>query len=117
MKLKIDLKEFSRKLRLREFFLDTTQESKFVQNKSSFEPPNQTNQELDEIIDEIKNIKIEKRNPKDNHSKAERNTLKELKENKDIVIKEADKGGAIFIMTKDQYRKMVMKHLDSEAYK
>ena len=116
VELKIDLNEFSRKLRLREFFLDTTQESKLVQNKSSFEPPNQRNQELDEIIDEIKNIKIEKRNPKDNLSKAERNALKELKENKDIVIKEADKGGAIFIMTKDQYRKMVMKHLDSEAY-
>ena len=56
MELKIDLKEFSRKLRLREFFLDTTQESKLVQNKSSFEPPNQRNQELDEIIDEVKNV-------------------------------------------------------------
>ena len=120
VELKIDLKEFRRKLRLREFFLDTTQESKLVQNQSSFEPPNQRNPELDEIIDEIKNIKIEKRNPKDNLSKAERNTLKELKENKDKeksnIIKEADKGGAILIMTKDQCRKMVMKHLDSEAY-
>ena len=51
VELKIDLKEFSRKLRLCEFFLDTTQESKLVQNKSSFEPPNQRNQELDEIIE------------------------------------------------------------------
>ena len=116
MELKIDLKEFSGKLRPREFFLDTAQESKLVQNKSSFEPPNQRNQELDEIIDEIKNIKIEKRNPKDNLSKAERNALKELKENKDIIIKEADKGGAIVTMRKDQYRKMGMKHLDSKAY-
>ena len=33
-----------------------------------------------------------------------------------MVIKEADKGGAIVIMTKDQHRKMVMKHLDSKAY-
>ena len=116
VELKIDLKEFSRKLCRHEFFLDTTQESKLVQNKSSFEPPNQRNQELDEIIDEIKNIKIEKPNPKDNLSKAERNALKEFKENKELVIKEADKGGAIVIMTKDQYRKMVMKHLDSDAY-
>ena len=115
VELKIDLKEFSRKLRLREFFLDT-QEPKLVQNKSSFGPPNQRNQELDEIIDEIKNIEIEKRNPQDNLSKSERHALKELKENKDIVIKEADKGAAIVIMTKDRYRKMVMKHLDSEAY-
>ena len=59
MELKIDLKEFSRKLRLHDFFLDTTQEPKLVQNKSSFEPPNQRNQELEEIIDKIKNIKIE----------------------------------------------------------
>ena len=116
MELKIDLKEFSRKLRLHEFFLDTTQEPKLVQNKSSFEPPNQRNQELEEIIDKIKNIKIEKHNPKDNLSKAERNTPKELKENKDIVIKETDKGGAIVIMTKEQHRKLVMKHLDSKAY-
>ena len=101
VELKIDLKEFSRKLCLREFFLDTTQESKLVQNKSSFEPPKQRNQELDEIIDEIKNIKLEKRDPKDNLSKAQRNALKELKENNDIAIKEADKGGSIVIMTKD----------------
>ena len=57
VELKIDLKEFSRKLRLHEFFLDTTQEPKLVQNKSSFEPSNQRNQELNEIIDKIKKHK------------------------------------------------------------
>ena len=105
MELKLDSNEFSRKLKLHEFFLDTSQEPKLVQNKSSFEPPNQRNQQLDKIIDEIKNIETEKRNPKHNLSKTERNALKELKDNKDTAIKEADKGGAIAIVTKDQYRK------------
>ena len=42
--------------------------------------------------------------------------MQQLKTNRDIVIKEADKGGAIVIMTKEQYRNMVMKHPDTDTY-
>ena len=59
---------------------------------------------------------IKKQTPKSNLSKAERNALQQLKTNKDIVIKEADKGGAIVIMTKEQYSNMVMKHLNTDTY-
>ena len=42
--------------------------------------------------------------------------IKQLKSNKRIVIKGADKGGSIVIMSKEQYEEMVMKHLNTDTY-
>ena len=42
--------------------------------------------------------------------------MQQLKTDRDIVIKEADKGGAIVIMTKELYSNMVMKHLNTDTY-
>ena len=39
-----------------------------------------------------------------------------LRNNSNIVIKEADKGGAIIIMKKEQYKNMVTQHLQSNVY-
>ena len=75
-----------------------------------------TTNQLDEIIKEVSKLNIKKQTPKINLSEAERNALKQLKTNRDIVIKEADKGGAIVIMTKEQYSNMVMKHLNTDTY-
>ena len=61
-------------------------------------------------------MNIQTKAAKDNITKAERVALQQLKVNKDIVIKEADKGGVIVIMTKEQYKSMAMKHLNSNAY-
>ena len=54
----------------------------------------------------------------DNLSKDERVALVELINNKDIIIKPADKGSSIVIMNTDYYRdKLVMSdHLNSNAY-
>ena len=41
----------------------------------------------------------------------------ELKNNKNIIIKEADKGGTVVIMSKKHYCKMVFDHLnDNQIY-
>ena len=44
-------------------------------------------------------------------NRAEREALKELRSNTDIIIKQVDKGGAIVIMPKEYYKNMVMTHL------
>ena len=64
--IKADIQEFCRKLRLREYFLDSHQEPKLVHNKSNFNPPNQRNEELDELIQEITEVNVKKHTPKDN---------------------------------------------------
>ena len=116
IEIKADIQEFCPKLRLPEYFLDSHQEPKLVHNKSNFKPPNQRNEELDELIQEITEVNIKKHTPKDNLSKSERQALQQLKSNKRIVIKGADKGGSIVIMSKEQYEEMVMKHLNTDTY-
>ena len=116
IEIKADIQEFCLKLRLREYFLDSHQEPKLVHNKSNFKPPNQRNEELDELIQEITEVNVKKHTPKDNLSKNERQALQQLKSNKRIVIKGADKGGSIVIMSKEQYEEMVMKHLNTDTY-
>ena len=59
---------------------------------------------------------LKKHTPKDNLSKSKRQALQQLKSNKRIVIKGADKGGSIVIMSKEQYEEMVMKHLNTDTY-
>ena len=55
---------------------------------------------------------------KSNISKNEWEAIKSLKENDSIVIKEADKGGAVVVMNKTHYYNIVVKILqDEETYK
>ncbi|XP_062601156.1 uncharacterized protein LOC134262845 [Saccostrea cucullata] len=57
-------------------------------------------------------------NVKSNISRKEQNALKDLSEDSSIIIKEADKGGAIVIMDRDHYKEMVMSQLqDDQFYK
>ena len=66
---------------------------------------------------EIMKMEIKEKRFKDNLSKQERKALSNLRKNDDIVIKEADKGGAVVIMTKSYYCEMVMEHLqDTSTY-
>ena len=116
MEITVHIKEFNTKLHLQAYFLDSIQEPSLVHNKSDFKPTAGREEELDEIIKEVSKLNIKKQTPKNNLSKAERNALQQLKTNRDIVIKEADKGGAIVIMTKEQYSNMVMKHLNTDTY-
>ena len=52
---------------------------------------------------------------KSNISKHEWQDILNLKKNKDIVIKEADKGGAVVIMNTKHYLKMISDHLNDET--
>ena len=74
---------------------------------------------MKEIINKIENIEPEKMATADNLTQEERKALKEIQENDSIIIKEADKGGALVIMDKEFYeRKLIMEdHLNNpETY-
>ena len=87
-----------------------------VKNKSSFTPPRGRNTELDELVKNIGKTTIRACKPKGNLGRDERTALMKLRNNSNIVIKEADKGGAIIIIKKEQYKNMVTQHLQSNVY-
>ena len=120
-----DLDQFARRLRLKDFFYnrgkknleeagltdsdtDTNEEvtpiPKF-RKKSSWKPPKSKNDNLESFINyvrsDIKSCITNTRNY--NLSKSESIALKALKDQEDIVIKPADKGGAVVVMDKTDY--------------
>ena len=89
-----------------------------VKNKSNFVPPKNGNQALDEFIKSVDNIPLNSKDKrvKDNLSRHERNSILSLSADKDIIIKEADKGGSVIIMDTDHYKSMVNDILMDESY-
>ena len=88
-----------------------------VKGKSTFYPPrNRNNKELETHINFIINIDItnEKSNKKSNFSPKEWAELRNLMNQPDIVIKEADKGGAVTVLSKNHYRAMIYEHLSNQ---
>ena len=82
-------------------------------------PVNCKDDELNQIIRTIENLEPDKTSREDNLTKEERKALQELRNDDRIIIKEADKGGALVIMNKQFYEnKLVMEdHLnDSTTY-
>ena len=58
-------------------------------------------------------MQAKSRKNKSNISKIEREAIISLRKNKDIVIFEADKGGAVVVMNKSDYINEAIKHLNS----
>ena len=74
------------------------------------------NKELEIHISFINNIYItnEKSNKKSNFLPKEWAELRNLMNQLDIVIKEADKGGAVTVLSKNHYRAMIYEHLSNQ---
>ena len=122
--LKKDTENFTRKLRLIEFFADEEANDdnniSLVKKKGKFTPSRERNKTLDIIIDFLhkQNFEETKKNNTSNITKDENKGIMELKNNAEIIIKEADKGGAVVIMNREHYKKMVLDQLeDSKTYK
>ena len=109
--------EFNRKLRLAEFFDGTEDKDILVRNKSNFIPPSKRNDALDEFINTVEKFpKTIQSNVKNNLTMQEQEALKILRTNSEIIIKEADKGGATIIMNKEDYKELVETILNDEVY-
>lgn len=128
--LKTDIKEYTRKLQLKEYFneddddstqnLNEEQEQDLVRNKSDFNPKRGRNQTLDTVCNTLDNFQLSNvpRQTKSNLSKKEEQALKDLCDDESIVIKEADKGGGVVVMNKAYYEVKILDMLnDPEYYK
>ena len=117
LQLRNDIKAFCRRMRLKAHFSKEIEDDCQDENplprrpnlnypKSTWNPPTQDyNLELylDRITNDITNLTISRRRPADNLTSDERHALRSLRNNRDIVIKPADKGGSIVIMDRDFY--------------
>ena len=119
-----DTEEFCRKLRLREYFEpEENNDESLVRNKSKFKPQPNRDKHLDDFIKCLQSSA--RRNDKssntgahikDNINRLEREAINNLATDNSIVIKEADKGGAIVIMDKEHYKEMVLNQLTDDQF-
>lgn len=119
--LQTDMKELCRKLRLAERFAnnesDTDDDPPLVRNKTGWNPPKSKDSYLEDAIQYLKDYpRSENKNIKNNLTKEENNAMKELLSDKTIVIKEADKGGAVVIMDANYYRNKIKEMLEDPDF-
>lgn len=111
-----DTEEFCRKRRLREFFQNSeNSDESLVRNKSNFKPNSNRDKQLEDYINCFKTaaqINQTDIRVRDNITILERKALENIRSDNTIIIKEADKGGAIVIMDKDHYKEMVLEQLN-----
>jgi hypothetical protein len=131
--LQRDLLQFERKLKLRDHFfqenpvVDTSCDGPM--SKFSRSLPSQTQfipaiydpaitsfmtavrRDIDKSFQKNKNRKLRR-----NLSKPERTVLEKLKADKSIVIKPADKGNSIVILSSDEYLAKIREHLENEKF-
>lgn len=109
--------EFARKMQCKYMFSDTESTMHPFRMKSGFQP-NETNHALQTYIDktklELSSIEVQKFS--DNVQKMEREAIKSLRNNGEIVIKKADKNNMCVIMNKSDYIKEGERQLNSIYY-
>lgn len=123
--LTTDIKEYTRKLRLAEYFHsdddeENITETSLVKNKSNFNPKKGRNALLDTVCDTHESLSTEDNTPKNkrqhNLLKSEENTIKSLLNDDSIVIKEADKGGAVVGMDAEYYKNKILEMLNNNEF-
>ncbi|CAG2184545.1 unnamed protein product [Mytilus edulis] len=118
--VKDDISNFCRKLRLTEELFDKeNRDESIVRNKSTYKSSKGKNKALDTFCDHITNFPFnEIQSPKcrPNTSRQEWETIYKLKNNKDIIIKEADKGSAVVVMDLNYYINIANNLLQDNTY-
>ncbi len=122
-----DVKAFSRRLRLQEYFrsddVDNDDEDhEYSKNPfrtpSSWDPPKSNDHNLEAYIEHteqsITSLDFSVNHRHNNITKEERSALYNLRDNSSIVIKEADKGSAVIVMDSDTYRNEALRQLRNE---
>lgn len=117
----MDLQNYHRKVKLATYFKDCVKnKSKPFMPKSLWNPPpNQIPIEIHELIKNNliffkKHYKIHQEKP--NLTREEVKALRELSHNKLIVIKPANKGSAVVILSREQYTTEVLRQLNDKKY-
>ena len=124
LELQCDVDDFCRKLRLQEYFFSNTPQlnSSLISNSSTFTPNKHRNQYLDTVINVMEkistpeNLKSHIPPKSSNLDTAESLAMKSLINNRNIIIKEADKGGVAVIMDRDYYIDKISSILNDDQY-
>ena len=123
IELRNDVQQISRKLRLLEFFYkeneseeEKSSDDSIIKNKSVFNPQRNRDKILDQNIDPLNSLNFPRlqKAPKSNLSKLEWAAINDLKNEKNIEIKEADKGGSVVILSKFHYKSMILSQLNDD---
>ena len=115
-----DILEFTRKVRLVEYFdgIEDDDQS-LVRNKSNFVPPQGREELLDTFVKSTTNIPLvptEKSKIRRNITFTEQKSMSELANDETIIIKQADKGGATVIMDSKLYHEQIENMLHNNEY-
>ena len=118
-KIKTDLEQFGRRLRLRWFFREEERgfETNPFRPKSTFSPPKDDvaiEVYLSRVEEEILSISEHGKNYS-NLTEPEQEALRNLKEDDSIIIKQADKGSGVVVWDRDDYLKEADNHLLNET--
>ena len=98
-----DFNQFARRMRLQYIYHDQNTEQHPFHVKSSWIPPIQRSVALETYLEEVK-IKLAETplvKPKNNLPPGEQRALKELINNKEIILKKADKGTTTVVMNRE----------------
>ena len=117
-----DVETFFRRLRMKEFFIDREEEHYDAcpfRPPCMWMPPKERDAALKIYIKKIRaevdhKIRLEyNKRARDHLLPTERQALRSLRERKDIVIKRADKGSAVVILSKEDYVKEAIRQLNN----
>lgn len=120
-----DIKAYTRRLRLAEYFQndeddEDTYEDDLVWNKSKFNPKKGRNTLLDKVCHTLESMPLKEDNntekKRSNLLKEEEKAMKSLANDNSIVIKEADKGGAVVIMNTEYYKTKILQMLNNTEF-
>ena len=123
-----DMRGFNRRMRLKEFFVDMEGEESQIppwmknEKVSNFTPPKNRETNLDSYLDVTnkETLKLLKTNSDEewhNLTDLQRQALESMRKNKEIIIKSADKGGALTVMDTAKYNEAIMSMLgDGKFY-
>ena len=126
IELKNDVQQFSRKLRLLKFFYkekeseeEKSSDDSIIKNKSAFNPPRNRDKILDQNIDSLSSLNIPdmQKAPKSSLSKLEWVAINDLKNDKNIEVMIADKGESVVILSKSNYKNMILSNPDQTIMK
>ncbi|CAM4539289.1 unnamed protein product [Lepidochelys kempii] len=125
-----DLESYFRRLRLKEYFQNTSEQhtnpqrspyQHYRKRDSRWTPPESRNSRLDFYIECFRRRARAEIVEKQHHlphnlSHAERNAIHSLRNNSDIIIKKADKGGAVVIMNRSEYEQEAARQLSNTSF-
>ena len=112
--LKNNVRQFSRKLPLLESFYkakeseEKSSDDSLIKKKSVFNPLRNI-----DSLNSLNFLDMQKA-PKSNLSKLEWAAINDLKNDKNIEIKEVDRGGSVLILSKSHYKNMILSQLNDE---